>query len=101
MELHKLGEKLAIDDFGADYSSLRQLGIFKFDKLKIDRNFTRRVNEFSRYAAVLRVIVAIANNLGFQIIVEGIENKEQLNFFNPSGCKITRGLYFSKALPGD
>jgi EAL domain-containing protein (putative c-di-GMP-specific phosphodiesterase class I) len=91
-KLNVLGLKLAIDDFGTGYSSLNYLAHFPLDTLKIDLSFTQKVPASESDAAIVTGVVAIANNLGLSVIVEGVEKKEQLDFFSSLGCCFIQGL---------
>ncbi len=89
----------AIDDFGAGYSSLATLREFQVHTLKIDRSFINS-NEFSwKDEVILKDIIHIARALGMDVITEGVERKDQLEFVNKVGCKVIQGFYFDKPLP--
>ena len=98
-KLNKLGIKLAIDDFGTGYSSLNYLAHFPLDTLKIDLSFTRKVSTSESDAAIVTGVVAIADSLGLCIIVEGVEEKEQLDFFSRLGCYFIQGYFYSPPVP--
>jgi diguanylate cyclase (GGDEF)-like protein/PAS domain S-box-containing protein len=98
-KLNALGLKLAIDDFGTGYSSLNYLAHFPLDTLKIDLSFTQKVPASKSDAAIVTGVVAIANNLGLSVIVEGVEKKEQLDFFSSLGCCFIQGFFYSPAVP--
>jgi diguanylate cyclase (GGDEF)-like protein len=101
IELKKLGIKLALDDFGTGYSSLSYLTRFPFDIIKIDLAFVRAVNKDPGTVAIVSGIIAIAESLGKQIVVEGIDTIEQLEFFRKQGCTRVQGWYYSPALPAE
>ena len=98
-KLNALGLKLAIDDFGTGYSSLNYLAHFPLDTLKIDLSFTQKVPASESDAAIVTGVVAIANNLGLSVIVEGVEKKEQLDFFSSLGCCFIQGYFYSPPVP--
>jgi EAL domain-containing protein (putative c-di-GMP-specific phosphodiesterase class I) len=100
-ELKALGIKLAIDDFGKGYSSLSYLANFPLDVIKIDLSFAQRIPQSKNDVGIVKGIIAIAKSLGISIIVEGVENKEQLQFFLDNGCKFVQGKYYSPAVTGD
>lgn len=100
-DLKALGIKLAIDDFGKGYSSLNYLANFPLDVLKIDLSFAQRVPYSQNDVGIVKGIIAIAKSLGISIIVEGVENIEQLNFFTNNGCKFVQGNYYSPAISGN
>ena len=102
-ELKEMGLCLSIDDFGTGYSSLSYLRRFKVDKLKIDYSFIRDLIEGpdSSGATIVKTIISLAHNLGFSVIAEGVEKKEQLDFLVAEGCDEVQGFYFSFPLPAD
>ena len=97
----RVGVTLAIDDFGAGYSSLSYLKRFPIDKLKIDQSFIRGVTTDMDDASLVRAIIAIARSLHLQVIAEGVENEDQLNFLHDHGCDDIQGYYFSRPVSVD
>lgn len=97
-ELKSLGVKLSIDDFGTGYSSLAYLSRFPVDLLKIDRSFINALEQDSSAAAIATSIIAMAHQLGLQVIAEGVETERQLAFLQRHGCDQIQGYYFSKPL---
>jgi diguanylate cyclase (GGDEF)-like protein/PAS domain S-box-containing protein len=98
-ELKTMGVALAIDDFGTGYSSLGYLKRYPIDKIKIDRSFTLDVTTNAEAASIARAIIAMARSLGMKTLTEGLETREQLQFFIELGCDAVQGHYFSQALP--
>lgn len=98
-KLKALGLKLAIDDFGTGFSSLNYLAHFPLDTLKIDLSFTQKVPASKSDAAIVTGVNAIANSLGLSVIVEGVEKKEQLEFFLSLGCHLIQGNFYSPPVP--
>ncbi|RJP53144.1 MAG: EAL domain-containing protein [Anaerolineaceae bacterium] len=97
-ELKKLGIRIAIDDFGKGYSSLNYLANFPLDSLKIDLSFAQRIPYSHNDVGIVKGIIAIAKSLGMDVVVEGVEKREQLDFFMSNGCKFVQGNYYSQAI---
>jgi diguanylate cyclase (GGDEF)-like protein/PAS domain S-box-containing protein len=95
-QMRALGVQLAIDDFGTGYSSLSYLHRFPIDTLKIDRSFVTRMTENSENMEIVRTIVVLAQNLGMDVVAEGVETNEQLVLLQKLGCENGQGYYFSK-----
>ena len=100
-KLKKRGVRIAVDDFGAGYSTLRQLTLFPIDVLKVDRRFAIDVASNRKDAAVVGGILYIAQKLGFITIAEGIETPEQLEAYHRLGFDLIQGFLFSPPLPPD
>lgn len=99
--LKELGFRISIDDFGTGYSNLNYLKRFPIDEIKIDRSFVNDITTNPYDKAIATTIIAIAHNLGFKVVSEGIEKKSQLALLAKNQCDILQGYYFSKALPVD
>ncbi len=98
-QLKKLGVKIAVDDFGTGYSSLGYLTQLELDIIKIDKSFAHNITQDVNRMAVVRGMVAIAQALEVEVVVEGVETKDQLDFFCSLGCSIIQGFYFSPPVP--
>lgn len=94
--LHKMGLKLAIDDFGIGYSSLSYLKRFPVDQLKIDQSFVRDIGADPANAAIVSAIATLAHNLRLQVVAEGVETGEQLDAVRLAGCGQAQGFLFSR-----
>jgi diguanylate cyclase (GGDEF)-like protein/PAS domain S-box-containing protein len=99
LELKDLGIRFSIDDFGTGYSSLSYLHRLPLDQLKIDRSFTQGLAKGSRFASIVSTIIILADNLGFNVIAEGVETITELNFLLENKCTTFQGYYFSRPLP--
>lgn len=97
-KLKSLGFSIAMDDFGTGYSSLEYLKIMPLTKLKIDRTFIKDLVEDEKDAVIVKMIVAMADALGYQVLAEGVENKEQLEYLQANGCYLIQGYYFAKPM---
>lgn len=94
-----LGVILSIDDFGTGFSSLNYLTKFPLDILKIDQTFLKNIPGDLNNVAIISTIIALAKNLGLDLIAEGVENYEQLKCLMENGCTKIQGYYISKPLP--
>ena len=90
------GMSIAMDDFGTGYSSLGYLRKLPVDTVKIDRSFVREIPDSKDDALIAQTIVAMAHSLNLSLVVEGIENIRQLQFFRQQGCRLVQGYLFSK-----
>jgi diguanylate cyclase (GGDEF)-like protein/PAS domain S-box-containing protein len=93
--LKTLGVGLKIDDFGTGYASLKCLNRLPFDVLKIDRSFVVNMSERDGTGDTVRTIVLLAENLGMEVVAEGIENHDQLTEMRTLHCDYGQGFYFS------
>ncbi|MGC9526815.1 MAG: two-component system response regulator [Limnospira sp.] len=99
-QLHDLGIKLCIDDFGTGHSSLSRLHNFPLDTLKIDRSFVMRLMDNNNEGEkIVQTIISLAHHLKMDVVAEGIETREQLNKLIQLGCEFGQGYLFSQPLP--
>ena len=97
-QLKSLGIGISIDDFGTGYSSLNYLKNFPIDYIKIDKSFISELMNDPNDAIIVNAIITLAHNLQKEVIAEGVETKEQLDFLKNHQCDITQGYFFSKPL---
>ena len=98
-ELKKLGIKVSIDDFGTGYSSLSHLQKLPIDTLKIDRSFISPLPNSPEACFIVETILILANKLMLEVVVEGVENEKQFNFFHQYKDLLIQGYYFYKPKP--
>lgn len=97
--LRDQGITLAMDDFGTGYSSLSYLKKLPIDRLKIDRSFVKDIGVDRGDESIIKATLAMCHSLGLEVVAEGVETTEQLNFLLENGCHIIQGYYYSKPLP--
>jgi len=99
--LKSLGVKIAVDDFGTGYSSLSHLKLFNVDRLVIDRSFVWGIGNDEHSETIVSSMIQLANTLQLEILAEGIESPEQLNFLKNQSCHYYQGYLLSKPLTQD
>ncbi len=99
--LQERGIQLALDDFGTGYSSLSYLKKFPLQLLKIDRAFINDIGLDRSDEVLVSAIIAMANSLGLEIVAEGVETEQQLDFLRQRDVKLLQGYYFSPPVPGE
>jgi len=92
--INNIGVKLAMDDFGTGYSSLSYLRKFKFDKIKIDREFVKDYPG-NDDGTIAKTIINLSKSLGIKVIAEGAETRQQINFLKENECDEIQGFYYS------
>ncbi len=97
--LRALGVSIALDDFGAGYSSLSYLQKFPFQRLKIDRAFVASLGAIGNAGAIIQSIVTLGHALGMSVLAEGIETDEQRVLLRLAGCDEMQGYLFAKPQP--
>lgn len=93
-QLKNLGLKLSIDDFGTGYSSLTYLKRLPLDKLKIDRSFVKDIPGDPDSETIINTIINMSHDMGLEVIAEGVETKEQLDYLLSEKCSLFQGFYF-------
>ncbi|ARN73508.1 hypothetical protein BST96_04875 [Oceanicoccus sagamiensis] len=97
-QLNDMGVHISIDDFGTGYSNLSQLKGFPIDRLKIDRSFTSGITDNKQDAAIVKAIIALAHSLNLEVIAEGVETPEQLDYIRELRAEQYQGYLCSKPL---
>jgi diguanylate cyclase (GGDEF)-like protein/PAS domain S-box-containing protein len=100
-ELYSLGLHLAIDDFGTGYSSLSALQQFPISTLKIDQSFVRDVATNADDATIVGTIIHMGRSLKMDVVAEGVETEDQLNFLQTLDCTYVQGLLFGDPMSSD
>jgi diguanylate cyclase (GGDEF)-like protein len=98
-DLHALGVRIALDDFGSGYSNLGYLQKFPLDKLKIDRSFVSALGRSANGGVIVQAIVGLGRALGLNVLVEGVETEEQRVLLRLAGCDEMQGFLFARPAP--
>lgn len=97
--LKALGVHISIDHFGTGYTSISHLKQFPLNEIKIDQNFIKGIPNNPNDMAITGAIIALAHNLGIEIVAEGVETAEQVQFLAGQNCDMIQGYYLSHPLP--
>ncbi len=100
-DLHAVGIRMHIDDFGTGQSSLHALRAFPVDALKIDQSFIHQIDVDHQTTELVRIIVGMGHTLGLDVVAEGVETTAQADRLRSMGCLTAQGWLFAAALPGD
>jgi predicted signal transduction protein with EAL and GGDEF domain len=95
-QLRSLGVRISLDDFGTGYSSLSYLQALPLDTLKIDRSFVAGIGTDEDKGEIVKLIVGLARTLGLEIVAEGTETSEQVDYLRELGCSLGQGYYFAR-----
>lgn len=98
VSLKKLGVQISLDDFGSGYSSLNYLRELPIDRIKIDQSYIHHIGTGRSDAVIIQAIIAMAKSLKLEVLAEGVENKNQLDFLLDESCGSIQGYYYSKPL---
>ena len=99
--LHELGVKISVDDFGIGYGSLTYLRRFPISKVKIDASFVHGIGKDAGDEAIVRAVNGLGHSLEMQTLAEGIETEEQVAFLRNEGCDEGQGYFFGRPAPAD
>jgi diguanylate cyclase (GGDEF)-like protein len=100
-DLHDLGVRIALDDFGSGYSNLGYLQRFPLDKLKIDKSFVAALGNSPNGGVIIQAIVALGRALGLTVLVEGVETEQQRVLLRLAGCDEMQGFLFARPTPAN
>lgn len=98
-ELRQMGLRIALDDFGTGFSTLAWLQALPVDQVKIDRSFVMRLPDDAASLAVVRGVVALAEEIGLDVVAEGVETAEQLAALRSAGCRHVQGYLLGRPAP--
>ncbi|RYZ66977.1 MAG: bifunctional diguanylate cyclase/phosphodiesterase, partial [Proteobacteria bacterium] len=98
-DLRQIGVSFALDDFGTGYASLTHLKEFAIDRIKVDQTFVREIAQNAESRAIIRAVLWLGKALGMQVVAEGVETAEQLEFLMDVGCELVQGYYFARPMP--
>lgn len=98
-ELKTIGVVISIDDFGTGYSSLSYLKRYPIDIIKIDQTFIRDIEMDEKNAAIAKTIIQLAHNLGLEVVAEGVEKDQEVDFLKEVNCQKAQGYFFSRPVP--
>ena len=99
LQIAALGVRIALDDFGTGYSSLNYLRLHPIQAVKIDRSFLEEVPVNPASATLAQTIITMAHALGKEVVAEGVETEEQMQFLREHGCDIAQGFYLARPMP--
>ncbi len=100
-EVHAMGLRIYLDDFGTGFSSLSYLKQFPIDTLKVDKSFVQDMQPDNNEHTLVGAIIAMGRSLGLQIVAEGVELPSHLAALSEMGCHFAQGYYFSRPVPAE
>lgn len=95
--IREMGVQISMDDFGAGYSALGSIDLIPFQTLKIDKLYMQQSDSPSK-RAIIQTIIVLAKQLNLEVIAEGVETEQQIEFLQSAGCSMMQGYYFSKPM---
>ena len=93
------GIRVAIDDFGTGYSSLAYLQEIPAQVVKIDRSFIQRIEQEKRSRTLVKAMISMAHDLGYNVVTEGVEDHQTYAFLDSLGCDEVQGYFISRPMP--
>lgn len=99
--LRRLGVRIALDDFGTGFSTLTWLQRLPVDRIKVDRSFTATIGRDLASSALVRGVMALAKQLGLEVVAEGVETEDQLAGLRAAGCHLVQGYLFGAPAPAE
>lgn len=100
-KISQMGINISVDDFGTGYTSISYLKQFPVSILKIDQHFIKGIPENQDDIAIVSAVLALGHNLGLEIVAEGVETAEQMEFLTEHGCDLIQGYFLSRPLPAN
>jgi len=100
-QLRELGHSICVDDFGTGYSSLSYMKRLPLNTIKIDKSFTQNIPDDQNDVEICQAIMTLSHSLGYEVVAEGVETAEQLQFLVDRSCNYAQGYYFSKPVRAD
>lgn len=100
-DIKATGVQISIDHFGAGYFSISQLKQFPLTLLKIDQSFIKGVPNNPNDSAITTAIISLAHNLGLEVVAEGVETAEQVQYLSLQNCDMVQGYFLSQPLPAE
>ncbi|MBR0091898.1 MAG: EAL domain-containing protein, partial [Lachnospiraceae bacterium] len=98
-QLENMGFSFSMDDYGTGYSNIASILNVNFTNIKMDKSFLARALDNEQSASILRDTTHLIRHLGRNVLQEGVETRDELNFVQEAGCNLVQGYYFSKPLP--
>jgi len=100
-KLRDLGHAICVDDFGTGYSSLSYMKRLPLNVIKIDRSFINNVPHDQNDLAISQAIISLSHSLGYEVVAEGVETQQQMDYLIDKSCNYAQGYFFSKPVPAD
>ena len=95
------GVRISVDDFGRGQTSLSHLSTLALHEVKIDKSFVTDMCDVESHAAIVRSVIDLAHNLGFEVVAEGVETETVLDALRVAGCDIAQGYHIARPMPAE